>query len=42
VFPGSASFSGVDSGIPSAPGHYNFGAFAGLRGEFQAQVTQIP
>ncbi len=39
-FPGSASFT-VDSGIPSAPGHYNLGGIGGLRGEFQIQVTQI-
>jgi hypothetical protein len=42
-FPGSASFTGVDSLIPAAPGHYNFGSLGpGLPGEFQAQVTQIP
>ena len=40
--PFSASFTGFDTGFPAAPGHYNFGAFAGLRGEFQVQVTQIP
>ena len=40
--PFSASFSGVDTGIPAAAGHYNLGAFAGTRGEFQIQVTQIP
>ena len=43
MFPGSASFTGVDSGIPAAPGHYNLGGLGpGLRGEFQIQVTQIP
>ncbi len=42
IFPGSASFTGVDTGIPAAPGHFNFGTFDGLRGEFQIQVTQIP
>jgi hypothetical protein len=43
TFPGSATFSGVDSGIPAAPGHYNLGGLGpGLRGEFQIQVTQIP
>ena len=41
-FPGSASFTGVNSGIPAAPGHYNPGGIGGLRGEFQIQVTQIP
>ncbi len=40
--PFSASFTNVDSMIPSAPGHYNLGAFAGTRGELQIQVTQIP
>ena len=40
-FPGSASFSGVDIGIPTAPGHYNFGPL-GVAGEFQMQVTQVP
>jgi hypothetical protein len=41
-FPGSASFSGVDTGIPSAPGHYNLGGLGpGLAGEFQIQVSQL-
>ncbi len=41
-FPGSATFTGVDTGIPSAAGHCNFGAlFGSPRGEFQIQVTQI-
>ena len=40
--PFSASFTGVDSMIPAAPGHFNLGAFAGTRGELQIQVTQIP
>ncbi len=40
--PFSASFTGVDSMIPAAPGHFNPGAFAGTRGELQIQVTQIP
>lgn len=40
-FPGSASFTGIDSGIPAAPGHFNLGTFGGLTGEFQIQVTQI-
>jgi hypothetical protein len=43
IFPGSASFTGVDSMIPAAPGHYNLGALGpGLRGTLQIQVTQIP
>ncbi len=43
IFPGSASFTKVDSGIPAAPGHYNLGALGpGLRGTLQIQVTQIP
>ena len=43
IFPGSASFTGVDSGIPTAPGHYNLGSLGpGLRGTLQIQVTQIP
>lgn len=41
IFPGSASFTGVDTGFPAAPGHYNFGAI-GPVGELQVQVTQIP
>jgi len=42
LFPGSASFTDVNSGIPAAAGHYNLGGIGGLRGEFQIQVTQIP
>ncbi len=43
IFPFSASFTGVDLGVPAAPGHYNLGSlFPGLPGEFQIQVTQIP
>jgi hypothetical protein len=41
-FPGSANFSGVDSGIPAAPGHFGVTSFGGLPGELQIQVTQIP
>ncbi len=42
-FPGSASFSGVDLGVPAKAGHYNLGALGpGLRGSLQIQVTQIP
>ncbi len=40
-FPGSSSFTGVDTGIPAAAGHFNLGTFGGLKGEFQIQVTQI-
>jgi hypothetical protein len=41
-FPGSSTFTNVDSGIPAAAGHYNFGGLGpGLRGEFQIQVTQL-
>jgi hypothetical protein len=35
------TFSNFNPGIPAAPGHYNFGAFNGLVGEFQLQLTQI-
>jgi hypothetical protein len=43
LFPGSNPFSGVDSGIPAAPGHYNFGGLGpGLKGPFSIQVNQIP
>lgn len=42
IFPGSATFTNIDFGIPAVPGHFNLGTFAGLRGEFQIQVTQIP
>ncbi len=31
-----------DTGIPAKAGHYNFGGMGAVRGEFQAQVTQIP
>ncbi len=41
LFPGPGGFP-VNTGIPSAPGHYNLGGIGGLRGEFQMQVTQIP
>jgi hypothetical protein len=40
-FPGPTGFP-VDTGFPAAPGHFNFGTFGTLRGEFQVQVTQIP
>jgi hypothetical protein len=41
-FPGSASVTDLDSGVPAAAGHYNLGGIGGLRGEFQIQVAQIP
>jgi len=42
-FPGSASFTNVDSEIPSAAGHYNLGPLVfGLPGALQIQVAQIP
>lgn len=41
-FPGSVQFSGADSLIPAAPGHYNLGGLGpGLVGEFQIQVNQL-
>jgi hypothetical protein len=44
LFPGSASFSGVDTGFPAAPGHYNLGGLGvpGAVGEFNITVTQVP
>lgn len=43
LFGGSPSFTGLDTGIPSAPGHYNLSPLVfGLPGELQIQVTQIP
>ena len=44
-FPGSANFSGVDSGIPAAAGQYHPGVSAlapGAVGEFNITVAQIP
>lgn len=41
MFPGSANFSNVDTGIPATPGHVNVGGIGGARGEFQIQVTQV-
>jgi hypothetical protein len=44
-FPGSSPFSGVNTGFPSAPGHYNIGVDAllpGAAGEFNVTVTQVP
>jgi hypothetical protein len=39
-FPGPGGFP-VDTGFPSAAGHYNFGGIGGVVGEFQITVTQI-
>jgi hypothetical protein len=41
LFGGQTSFTGLNTGIPSAPGHFNLGRFFGLPGELQIQVTQI-
>jgi len=44
-FPGSSPFAGVDTGLPSAPGHYNIGVGAlapGAVGEFNATVSEVP
>jgi hypothetical protein len=43
-FPGGPSFSGVDTGFPAAPGHYNLGSLGvpGAVGEFNITVTQVP
>ena len=44
IFPGSASFSGVDTGIPAAPGRYHPGVSAlapGAVGEFNITVVRI-
>jgi hypothetical protein len=44
-FPGSSPFTGVDTGFPAAPGHYNPGVSAlalGAVGEFNITVTQVP
>ena len=42
IFPGSASFTRVNSMIPAVPGHYNLNTLVTMPGEFQIQVTQIP
>lgn len=46
LFPGSTSFTGANSGIPAAPGHYSLGAAAvfgpGTTGPFNAQVNELP
>ena len=49
IFPGSSPFGPVDSGIPAAPGHYDFGvsgipggAPPGSVGEYNVQVNQVP
>lgn len=41
IFPGSTSYTGVDTGIPAAAGHYHFGSILGQVGEFNEQVTQV-
>lgn len=41
LFPGSATFSGVDTGFPAAPGHYVIGVPPGAVGEFSIQVNQV-
>jgi hypothetical protein len=40
-FPGGATYSNVDTGIPSIAGRYHFGPL-GAVGEFNMTVTQIP
>lgn len=42
LFPGSPTFTGVDSMIPAAPGHYAIGSIGGAVGEFNIQVNLIP
>jgi hypothetical protein len=44
-FPGSSPFTGVDTGFPAAPGHYDIGVGAlapGAVGEFNVTVTEVP
>jgi hypothetical protein len=41
LFPGSANFTGVDTGIPAAPGHYDIGVQPGAVGQFSIQVNQV-
>ena len=44
-FPGSSPFTGVDTGFPAAPGHYNIGVGAlapGAVGEFNITVVKVP
>jgi len=42
LFPGSGTFSNVDSEIPARPGHYNIGnVFGTATGEFEVQVVKI-
>jgi hypothetical protein len=36
------SFTNLDTFIPAAPGHYDFGVFPGSVGEFNFTVKQIP
>jgi hypothetical protein len=43
LFGGAPSFTGLDTGLPAAAGHYNLSPLVlGLPGELQIQVTQIP
>jgi hypothetical protein len=44
-FPGSSPFTGVDTGFPAAPGHFNIGVGAlapGAVGEFNITVVEVP
>jgi hypothetical protein len=42
-FPGSSSFTNVDSELLAVPGHHNFGSLGpGLKGQFVEQVTLLP
>ena len=49
IFPGSSPFTGVDSGIPAAPGHFSIGVAGipggvppGTVGEFNVTVVKVP
>jgi hypothetical protein len=45
LFPGSSPFTGIDTGLPAAAGHFNIGVGAlapGAVGEFNVTVTQVP
>jgi hypothetical protein len=42
LFPGAATYTNVDTGIPAAANHYNLGGIGGVVGEFNIQVVQIP
>jgi hypothetical protein len=41
LFPGSANFTGIDTGFPAAPGHYDIGVPPGAVGNFSIQVNQV-